>query len=52
MSRSKNEIKLSKDHELYLGIGKKNTVNTAYTLLDLYYGYVFTKINTDSISLN
>lgn len=34
---SVNERKLSRDKQIYLGLGYKGSIFTSYTLLDLYY---------------
>lgn len=46
----RNEKKVSSDLSAYLGMGFRNTVHMTHTLLDLYYGSVFTLIKMEDIT--
>jgi len=52
VGRYRNEIKLTADYFVYLGIVYKNQINLAYTFLDIYYGSVLSTFKPEDITAN
>ena len=50
MHTSINEVKISRDKELYLGLGSLSNIHTGYTLFNLYYWETISKVKSDELT--